>query len=247
MLKVEFKISTISIPRKAWFCDPSLYLLSAKKHAIWDKLGASLAKFSKIHPILQIGGIARYPEVAQTISTTIGPTISDTRREGWQTKRSYVNELGFVTITHPSIYQNLRKCTSKPLSIPVYHYFVSENPPGGKIGEKRGKIGKKRQKSWRFFHFALLTNGVARMFGAHGQRTLRGSSPYFITLFLWPRPHTPTQTLHTFISIIFMILNTALFNQYIHLMVYFGNLGPFDDAMGKMGPLHDVMINWTPW
>ena len=30
MLKVEFKISTISIPRKAWFCDPSLYHLSAK-------------------------------------------------------------------------------------------------------------------------------------------------------------------------------------------------------------------------
>ena len=30
MLKVEFKISTISIPRKAWFCDPSLYHFSAK-------------------------------------------------------------------------------------------------------------------------------------------------------------------------------------------------------------------------
>ena len=25
MLKVELKIATISIPRKAWFCDPSLY------------------------------------------------------------------------------------------------------------------------------------------------------------------------------------------------------------------------------
>ena len=26
-------------------------------------------------------------------------------------------------------------------------------------------------------------------------------------------------------------------------MVYFGNLGPFDDAMGVMGPLDDAMIN----
>ena len=62
-----------------------------KKHPIWGKLGAFLAKFSKIHPILQIGRI------------------------------------GYVTITHPSIYQNLQKCTSKPLSIPVYH--VSVRPP----------------------------------------------------------------------------------------------------------------------
>ena len=92
MLKVEFKISTISIPRKAWFCDPSLYHFSAKKHPIWGKLGA-LAKFSKIHPILQI------------------------------------ERIGYVTITHQSIYQNLRKCTSKPLSIPVYHLSVRTPPP----------------------------------------------------------------------------------------------------------------------
>ena len=71
----------ISIP---FFC---------KKHPIWDKLGAFLAKFSKIHPILQIGRI------------------------------------GYVTITHPSIYQNLRKCTSKPLSIHVYHLSVRTPPP----------------------------------------------------------------------------------------------------------------------
>ena len=64
-----------------------------KKHPIWGKLGAFLAKFSKI-PILQIGRI------------------------------------GYVTITHPSIYQNLRKCTSKPLSIPVYHLSVRPPPPG---------------------------------------------------------------------------------------------------------------------
>ena len=30
-------------------------------------------------------------------------------------------------------------------------------------------------------------------------------------------------------------------------MVYFGNLGPFDDAMGEMGPLDDdAIINWDP-
>ena len=28
-------------------------------------------------------------------------------------------------------------------------------------------------------------------------------------------------------------------------MVYFGNLGPFDDAMVEMGPLDDAMINGT--
>ena len=28
-------------------------------------------------------------------------------------------------------------------------------------------------------------------------------------------------------------------------MVYFGNLGPFDDAMGEMGPLDDAMIDGT--
>ena len=56
MLKVEFKISTISIPRKAWFCDPSLYHF-LQKAPIWGKLGPFLAKFPKIHPILQIGRI----------------------------------------------------------------------------------------------------------------------------------------------------------------------------------------------
>ena len=94
MLKLEFKISTISIPRKAWFCDPSLYHFSAKSTQFGANWVLFLANFSKIHPILQIGRIR------------------------------------YATITHPSIYQNLRKCTSKPLSIPVYH-FVSENPPGG--------------------------------------------------------------------------------------------------------------------
>ena len=30
MLKVEFRISTISIPREAWFCDPSVYQIATK-------------------------------------------------------------------------------------------------------------------------------------------------------------------------------------------------------------------------
>ena len=30
-------------------------------------------------------------------------------------------------------------------------------------------------------------------------------------------------------------------------MVHFGNLGPFDDAMGEMVPLDGAMINITPW
>ena len=94
MLKVEFKISTIYIPRKAWFLWPISIPFFCKKHPIWGKLGTFLAKFSKIHPILQIGRI------------------------------------GYVRITHPSIYQNLRKCTSKPLSIPVYH--LSVRTPRGK-------------------------------------------------------------------------------------------------------------------
>ena len=67
---------------------PSLYHFSAKSTQFGANWVLFLAKFSKIHPILQIGRI------------------------------------GYVTKTHPSIYQNLRKCTSKPLSIPVYHLSV---------------------------------------------------------------------------------------------------------------------------
>ena len=88
MLKVEFKISTISIPRKAWFCDPSPYHFSAKS----TQFRANLRPICKIHPMLQI------------------------------------RRIGYVTITHPSIYQNLWKCTSKPLSIPIYHLPVRTPP-----------------------------------------------------------------------------------------------------------------------
>ena len=77
-------------------------ILFCKRYPIWGKLGAFLAKFSKIHPILQIGRI------------------------------------GYVTITHPSIYQILRKCTSKPLSIPVNHLSVRTPPPGDDCIDKIG-------------------------------------------------------------------------------------------------------------
>ena len=50
--------------------------------------------------------------------------------------------------------------------------------------------------TWRM---RMSTSGVARTFGAHGQRTLRGPFPYFITLFFGPSSsptYTPAQTLH---------------------------------------------------
>ena len=48
-----------------------------------------------------------------------------------------------------------------------------------------------------------------------------------------PPTYTPTQTLHTFISIIWFWIRHFLISTY--LMVYFGNLGPFDDSMGEVG------------
>ena len=63
-----------------------------KKHPIWDKLGAFLAKFSKIHPILQIGRI------------------------------------GYVTITHPSIYQTYENA---PQNLWASPYTICQwEPPG---------------------------------------------------------------------------------------------------------------------
>ena len=97
MLKAEFKIFDHLYTSKSVIVWPISIQFFCKKHPIWGKLGAFLAKFSKIHPILQIGHI------------------------------------GYVTITHPSIYQNLRKCTSKPLSIPAYHLSVRTPPPRREI------------------------------------------------------------------------------------------------------------------
>ena len=49
-------------------------------------------------------------------------------------------------------------------------------------------------------------------------------------------------------NLYYMILNTALFDQYTsHGVGYFGNLCPFDDAMGGgRGPHDDAMINGAP-
>ena len=51
MLKLDFRISTISICLILW---PISIPNCHKNHLIQNKLGAFLAKFSKIHPILQI-------------------------------------------------------------------------------------------------------------------------------------------------------------------------------------------------
>ena len=60
-----------------------------------------------------------------------------------------------------------------------------------------------------------IISGLSRTFGAHGQRTLRGPFPYFITLFLWSLPHIHPYSDFAHVYRYCMILNTALFNQYI--------------------------------
>ena len=97
--------------------------------------------------------------------------------------------------------------------------------------------------------FSKWDSGIARTFWAHGQRTLRGPSPYFITLglFLWPLPlglHPYPDFAHVYL--IYMILNTALINQYISHGERFENLGPFDDAMGEMGVPWWRNDKWDP-
>ena len=76
----------------------------------------------------------------------------------------------------------------------------------------------------------FTTSGVARTFGAHGQRTLRGPSPYF----LWPLPHIHPFSDFAHVYLYYVILNTALLIS-TYIMVQFENLGPFDDAMGEIG------------
>ena len=93
---------------------------------------------------------------------------------------------------------------------------------------------------------SLKVSGVARTFGAHGQRTLRGPSPYFITLFLWPLPHMHPYSDFAHIYLYYMILDMALFNQNTSHGVFwkFGSLWWRD---GGNGGLDDAMINGTPW
>ena len=105
----------------------------------------------------------------------------------------------------------------------------------------------------------VFFGGVARMFGAHGQQTLRGPSPYFITLFLWSLPHIHPYSEFTHVYLYYMILNTALFNQYISHGVFWKWV-PLMTRWGKWGPLitwweirdhnGDTLTQWwigTPW
>ena len=110
------------------------------------------------------------------------------------------------------------------------------------------------------------SSGVAKTLGAHGRRTLRGPSVFMINLIpLIPPPHTPLRRIS-----IYMILNTALFNQYISHGVFwkFGSLWWLDGGNGgpwrcnnKLDPLitwweirshnrgsliDDAMMNWDP-
>ena len=95
----------------------------------------------------------------------------------------------------------------------------------------------------------MVYSGVARTFGAHGHRTLRGPSPYFITLSLWPLPHIHPYSDFAHVYLYYMILNTTLFNQYISYGVFwkFGSLWWRDG--GKGGPWWhndkwDHLITW---
>ena len=91
--------------------------------------------------------------------------------------------------------------------------------------------------------FYMAISGVARTIGAHGQRTLRGPSACFITLFLWTLPHRHPYSDFTHVYLYYMILNTALFNQYTSHGLFLEIWVPLMTRWGEMGPLYDAMIN----
>ena len=91
-----------------------------------------------------------------------------------------------------------------------------------------------------------LTNGVARTFGAHGQRTLRGPSPFFITLFLWPLPHIHPYSDFAHVYLYYIILNTALFNQYTSHGVSWKFGSPWWRDGGNGAPWWRNE-KWDPW
>ena len=69
---------------------------------------------------------------------------------------------------------------------------------------------------------------------AHGQWTLRGPSPYFITFLHWPLPHIHLYSNFAHVYLYYMILNTARFDQYIFHGVFwkFGSLWWRDGGNG---------------
>ena len=111
--------------------------------------------------------------------------------------------------------------------------------------------------------FSAAVSGVARTFGAHGQRTQLVPPPwYFITLFLWSLPHIHPYSEFTHVYLYYMILNTALFNQYIShgvfwkwvtLMTRWGGgrgMGPLITWWEIRGHNGDTLTQWwigTPW
>ena len=84
-------------------------------------------------------------------------------------------------------------------------------------------------------------SGVARTFGARGQRTLRGPSPCFITLFLWPLSHIHPYSGFAHVYLYYMTLDTALFNQYISHDVFWKFWSLWWRDGGNGGPL---MTQW---
>ena len=61
---------------------------------------------------------------------------------------------------------------------------------------------------------------------------LSGAPPHTsYPLFLWPLPHIHPYSDFAHVYLYYMSLNTALLIS-TYLMVYFENLGPFDDVMG---------------
>ena len=63
MLKVDFRIFTISILQKAWFCDPSLYQIAAKNTKFWTDWVLFWPKFPKYTQFCKLDtlGLKRKP------------------------------------------------------------------------------------------------------------------------------------------------------------------------------------------
>ena len=63
---------------------------------------------------------------------------------------------------------------------------------------------------------------------------------------LTPPPHTPLLRICTLLSLLPYMISIRHFLISTYFMVYFGNLGPFDDAMGKMGAPWWRNDKWDP-
>ena len=86
---------------------------------------------------------------------------------------------------------------------------------------------------------AYTVSGVARTFGAHGQRTLRDPSP-ILHIPLTPPPHTPLLIQYLYRQIWFWTFSTS------HKLNTWCILEIWVPLMTQWGPLDDAMINWDP-